>query len=223
MSKLLHESFQYGTAGISYTIRRSRERKTIAITVCGPMVEVTAPAGMRAAAIRPLVEKKAEWIIQKLDLARHHAPIYPAHLQSGVCIRLFGRQHQLRILPTDKTRPHLEIRARQFRLHLPEGIPPESGQRLIKTALRKHLEARLPMMLERFASILKIPVPTFQVRDLGNRWGSCTPAGSLRFHWLLATQDPGFVEHVVAHELCHLIEPRHSEKFRRLLGKIRPS
>ncbi|MCB1129749.1 MAG: M48 family metallopeptidase [Verrucomicrobiae bacterium] len=30
--------------------------------------------------------------------------------------------------------------------------------------------------------------------------------------WLLATRYPGFVEHVVAHELCRLIEPGHSEK-----------
>jgi predicted metal-dependent hydrolase len=217
-----HDSFSFGSTEIVYSVRRSKERTTIGITVCGPMVEVTAPAGMRLNVIQPYVEKKAEWIVQKLDLARHHKPIYPAVLQSGVAIRLFGRQHQLRILPTDEKRPRLVIRARQVQLHLPLDAGAETGQRLVKVTLRKQLESRLPTMLAHFSSVLRIQPPSFQVRDLGNRWGSCSPSGKLRFHWLLATQEPVFIEQVVAHELCHLIEPRHSAEFRKLLARIIP-
>lgn len=223
MSTPQHDSYQFGSTEIAYTVRRSKERKTIGITVCGPMVEVTAPSGMKLSAIRPLVEKKAEWIVQKLDLARHHKPIYPTALHSGVAIRLFGRQHQLRVLPTDAKRASLNIRARQFQLHLPSDATPEIGQRLIKEIMRKELESRLPTMLAYFSSALRIQPPAFHVRELGNRWGSCSPSGKLLFHWLLATQHPVFIERVVAHELCHLIEPRHSERFRKLLGKIVPS
>jgi len=218
-----HDSFLFGSTEVAYTVRRSKERKTIGITVCGPMVEVTAPAGMRLYMIRPYVEKKAEWIVQKLDLARHHKPIYPAALHSGVTVRLFGRQHQLRILPTDEKHANLKVHARQFQLRLPSDATPEAGQRLIKNSLRKQLEFRLPGMVAHFSSVLRIQPPSFQVRELGNRWGSCSPSGKLLFHWLLATQEPAFIERVVAHELCHLIEPRHSEWFRRLLGKIVPS
>ena len=50
-----HDSFSFGDTRITYTVRRSRERKTIGITVCGPMVEVTAPAGMRLNVIQPYV------------------------------------------------------------------------------------------------------------------------------------------------------------------------
>ncbi len=222
MPILQHDSLCFGKSEIAYTIRRSKERKTIAITVCGPMVEITAPSGMRLSVIRPYVEKKADWIVQKLDLARHHKPIYPATLHSGVSIRLFGRQHQLRILPTAARHASIDIRARQFQLHLPAGFAPESGQRLIKTTLRKHLENRLPMILDHFATILRVQTPAFQVRELGNRWGSCTSGGKLHFHWLLATQHPEFIRSVVAHELCHLIEPRHSPAFRAMLNRILP-
>lgn len=222
MSIPQHDSFSFGDTRITYTVRRSKERKTIGITVCGPMVEVTAPAGMRLNVIQPYVKKKAEWIVQKLDLARHHKPIYPAALHSGVAIRLFGRQHQLRILPTEGKRAQLVIRARQVQLHLPPHAGAGTGQRLIKDSLRKQLESRLPVMLAHFSSVLRIQAPAFQVRELGNRWGSCSPSGKLLFHWLLATQEPAFIEQVVAHELCHLIEPRHSERFRKLLGKTAP-
>lgn len=93
----------------------------------------------------------------------------------------------------------------------------------MKQIFRSHLETRLPEWLNQYAAILKIAIPPFQVRDLGNRWGSCTPSASLRFHWLLATQEPAFIQQVVAHELCHLIEPKHSPAFWKLLERIFPS
>ena len=77
-------------------------------------------------------------------------------------------------------------------------------------------------MLAHFSSVLRIQPPFFQVRELGNRWGSCSPSGKLRFHWLLATQETAFIEQVVAHELCHLIEPRHSPEFQKLLARLAP-
>ncbi|MEY4568766.1 MAG: hypothetical protein RLZZ398_205 [Verrucomicrobiota bacterium] len=217
-----HDSIQFGNAHVPYSIRRSSERKTIGITVCGPLVEVAAPAGMRATAIRPHIEKKGAWILQKLDLARRHSPVYPAHLQSGASIRFFGRQYQLRIFNGGVAKPRLEVRARQFILHLPDGATTECAHGLMKKKFRSHLETQLPEWLNQYATILKIGVPPFQVRELGNRWGSCTPSGSLRFHWMLATQEPAFMQQVVAHELCHLIEPKHSPEFRKLLGRIFP-
>ena len=56
---------------------------------------------MRATAIRPYIARRAAWILQKLDLARRHAPVYPAHLHAGASIRLFGRQYQLRVFATE--------------------------------------------------------------------------------------------------------------------------
>lgn len=221
-SPVQHDTIRFGKAVVSYSIRRSPDRKTIGISVCGPLVEVAAPSGMRAAAIRPHIERRAAWILQKLDLARRHAPVYPAHLHAGASIRLFGRQYQLRIFATEMSKPWLEVGARQFVLHLPAGASLDSAHGLVKQHFRRHLEGHLPEWLAQYAAILMIEVPAFQVRELGNRWGSCTSSGSLRFHWLLATQEPAFIRHVVAHELCHLIEPKHSPEFRKLLGRIFP-
>lgn len=212
----------FGDTRISYSIRRSAERSTLAITVCGPWVEVAAPTGMRASAIRPHVEKKGPWILQKLDLARRHAPIYPQSLRAGDSIRFFGRQHLLRIHIEPLSRPSLTASARQFDLHLPPDQRADVSHALFKHFFRCHLESRLPAWLENYASKLKVDIPTFRVRELGNRWGSCSPSGMLQFHWLLATQNPAFVQHVVAHELCHLIEPTHSRKFRNMLARISP-
>ncbi len=210
----------FGDTKIFYTIRRSTERRTLAITVCGPWVEIAAPAGMRASAIRPHVERKGTWILQRLDLARRDAPIYPQILRAGDSIRFFGTQHLLRIQIDPSSRPKLTSNARQFVLHLQSDHCSDVPHALFKRFFRVHLESRIPAWLEDLASKLKVDIPTFRVRELGNRWGICSAAGVLQFHWLLATQNPEFVQHVIAHELCHLIEPTHSRKFRNMLARI---
>lgn len=216
------DSFLYGNTEVTYTVRRSKELDCIKITVRGPMVEVSAPAGMRSTRIQSHILKKADWVIQKLDLARHQKPFYPSDLQSGVAIHFFGRQYQLRIKPTAQKRGKIVVRARQIELLLPSDATSVLAQSLIKEEMRKMMQERLPKLLEHFAAILGIHPPPFQVRELGNRWGSCTQSGKICFHWLLATQEMSFVEKVVAHELCHLIEPRHSAKFKKLMQKIHP-
>lgn len=114
----------------------------------------------------------------------------------------------------------METSARQFHLHLPAGTTVGAGHVLFKRQFRAELEARLPGWLETYSAKLRIKTPPFQVRELGNRWGSCTASGKLQFHWLLATQPTTFVLEVVAHELCHLVEPSHSKRFVELVSRI---
>lgn len=219
---IYRDAVRFGNTEIAYEIRRSRERKTLGITVCGPWVEVAAPAGMRAAAIRPLVLKKSAWILQKLDLARRHAPIYPQVLKAGDSIRFFGRQYLLRIQKCESRRGSVNFGAGKFVLQLPPMSEAEHGHRLFKQFFRDELTAVLPRWVAEFSEKLRLEAPVFHVRELGNRWGSCSRSGSLNFHWLLATQPPDFIRAVVAHELCHLIHPTHSPEFSKLMRKIRP-
>jgi predicted metal-dependent hydrolase len=52
-----------------------------------------------------------------------------------------------------------------------------------------------------------------RVRDLGNRWGSCSSEGVRNFHWRTIRLPPTLIEYVAAHELVHLLEPRHDAAF----------
>ena len=217
------DAVRFGNTEIAYKIRRSRERKTLGITVCGPWVEVAAPAGMRASAIRPLVLKKGAWILQKLDLARRHAPIYPQVLKAGDSIRFFGRQYLLRIHKVEGKRSWLEQAGGRFHLYLADPSNPDVGHQLFKRWFREQLQLALPQWIEEFSKKLGIEPPPFDVRELGSRWGSCSASRKIRFHWLLTTQTPEFARHVVAHELCHLIDPTHSAAFLQLLKRINPS
>ena len=56
------------------------------------------------------------------------------------------------------------------------------------------------------------------------RWGSCNPkAGTLRLNTELARKPRECLEYIVVHELLHLIEPTHGERFMALLNRHLPA
>ncbi len=217
---ITNDAVTFGDTRIVYSIRRSPQRRTLGISVSGPWVEVAAPSGMRAAAIRPYVENKADWILRKLDGFRRHPVIYPTRLRPGDSVRLFGRQHLVRFFDAGEASASIGVKGGCLHLALPSQRDEERAKRLIKGYFKQQLTQRLEFDIADVSAKLGMPMAVFQVRELGNRWGSCGKKGCLYFHWLLATQSPDFIRHVVAHEACHLLEPVHSKRFWRLLQKV---
>lgn len=59
-------------------------------------------------------------------------------------------------------------------------------------------------------------------RDQFGRWGSCSSRGRISLSWRLAFAPLSIVESVVAHELCHLLEMSHNDRFWSLLAQVNP-
>lgn len=67
-----------------------------------------------------------------------------------------------------------------------------------------------------------LPRPT-EIRWVSNqahRWGSCTPAtGTIRISDRMADFPLWVIDHVIVHELAHLVERRHGPAFQELAGR----
>ena len=61
------------------------------------------------------------------------------------------------------------------------------------------------------------------VQRMKTRWGSCTPRRrSIRLNSELAKKPRECLEYVIVHELVHLLEPTHNQKFVSLMDKFMP-
>ncbi len=82
----------------------------------------------------------------------------------------------------------------------------------------REVERVLPQAVEKLESAMGVHANRWSIRRMKTHWGSCTPAsGAIHINARLAAYPPACLEFVVAHELVHLMEPSHGQRFHMLL------
>ncbi|MEJ8569802.1 M48 family metallopeptidase [Elongatibacter sediminis] len=61
-----------------------------------------------------------------------------------------------------------------------------------------------------------------RLRRMKRSWGTCSARGVITLNPMLMKAAPRYIDYVIAHELCHLVELNHSPAFYRLMDRIMP-
>ena len=80
----------------------------------------------------------------------------------------------------------------------------------------------LRQRVEHWAERLRVGTPKVRVRDMTRKWGSCSTSGTITLATDLSSQDAGFQDFVIAHELLHLRVPNHGKLFKALMSAYVP-
>ena len=219
----------FGTTTIGYSISRSGNRNTIAVTVHPDgTASVVAPTATSSTKIAEAIAKKAEWILQQQEYFRHQHNGYAKQFVSGESFFYLGRQYKLKVKQIQTNGHPDQVQLVRGQLYV--VIPCTSDSTVYATAVRDGLirwyrnKARehIPQIATLFSRRLGLPYTTIQVREMKQRWGSAGANGRLSFNWRIIMAPRRLMEYVVAHELCHLRYPAHSRDFWRLLERTIP-
>lgn len=61
------------------------------------------------------------------------------------------------------------------------------------------------------------------IRNQKSRWGSCSKKGNINFNFKIAFLPEHLADYIIVHELCHLGEFNHSQKFWDLVARTIPN
>lgn len=77
--------------------------------------------------------------------------------------------------------------------------------------------------IEHFNKICGFKFNKINIKNQKTRWGSCSKKGNLNFNYKIALLPEKLADYIIIHELCHLKEFNHSQKFWNLVAKIIPN
>jgi predicted metal-dependent hydrolase len=203
-------------------------RKTIRnlhISVLPPdgRVRVSAPESMTDTAIRMAVISRIPWIKkQQSDFAKQPRQSN-REMVSGECHYLWGRRYRLNVI--ERAGKH-EIKLGRGRLHLYVNTTAtaEKMALVLNSYYREVLKARITELLPVWERKIGVTAADWGVKKMKTKWGSCnTQAKRIWLNLELAKKPPECLEYILVHELVHLLERHHNERFKVYMDKFLPN
>lgn len=194
-------------------IIRSQRRKTVALQIDRAGIRARVPASLPEEQLKNVLQDKTAWLNRKQRLLESSLP-HRAFV-SGETFLYLGRQYQLRRL---EGKPSAQLSGRFLEL---SANSEEEARQALEVWYRARATEVLPERVALYCKRLGVVIPDVSIREQHKRWGSWSKSG-LRFNWRLVMAPLRLIDYVVAHEVCHLSVPNHSETFWKLLEILLP-
>lgn len=213
----------YELHGIAVKIQQ-KKIKNIYLKVRPPQGEVilSAPASMPRKEIYALLELRHDWIcLQREKITKLNLPAAPSFRENEIHY-LWGKQHRLQF----KNAPQffIKVEGEAIVFHGPHSLQNAFYSKMLDELYRKELKAKIPDLMVQWQQKMGVHASEWRVKKMKTRWGTCNTRDSRI--WLnleLAKRDVECLEYVIVHELTHLLEKPHSERFWRLMDGFLPS
>ncbi|MGH8614996.1 MAG: M48 family metallopeptidase [Gammaproteobacteria bacterium] len=209
--------------GLSVEVVR-KDIKHLHLSVYPPhsCLRVSAPLVVSDEAVRLAVIGKLSWI--KKQQARFDAqPRQPAReMVNGESHYFLGRRYRLRVVEH-----HGPARVGHGMAFLDLYVRPETTaeqrERILQQWYREQLKALIQPLLEKWQPVIGVQVADWGVKKMKTRWGSCNiVARRIWFNLELAKKPVPCLEYIAVHELVHLLERHHNNRFRALMDQFMP-
>lgn len=197
-------------------IRSSRKSLALTVNEKGELI-VHAPKNMPLYEIMDFVNKKQSWINKKCSSIN-------SVLQKNKDIveynQIFFLGKRYNVVETKGVvNPYLTQEA----LLIPNKLTLEKRKRLLEDWYVSNIESTIVPRVQKISNSMHLTYKTIQVINSKAKWGMCDSMKNLYFNWKLLMLSPELIDYVIVHELSHLIELNHSEKFWHIVGAVLPN
>ena len=216
------ETIHIGEITIALT---RKDVKHVHLSVHPPNGRVTlvAPKGTRPEVARAYAVSKLGWIRDQQAKLSGQARETPRQLVERESHYLWGRRYLLSVRE-EEAKPAIRLGHRNITLTVRPGSSRTKREAVVHEWHKSLLHEAVPKLIRRWEPKLGVEVADYFLQRMKTKWGGCNPrAGHIRLNTELVKKPADLLEYVVVHEMLHLIEPTHSERFVTLLSRHYPA
>jgi len=187
-------------------------------------VRVSAPEYMGEEAIRLAVISRLGWIRRQQQRFRDQPRQSQREMVSGESHYYQGDRYLLQVMEDDAP-PRVRIRNhRTLELWVRPGSDRAKREAVLYAWYRARIKEQIPPLIAKWEPVIGVEVAAWGVKRMKTKWGSCNIEA--RRIWLnleLIKKPPVCLEYVLVHEMVHLLERHHNERFHSLMNQFMPN
>jgi predicted metal-dependent hydrolase len=215
------ETIQLGDIVIA-VIRKAVKNVHLSVHPPAGHVTLVAPAGTRLEVARAYAISKLGWIRDQQAQLQGQARETPRQFVERESHYLWGRRYLLSVIEKE-ARPAVTLDHRRITLTVRPGSTLAKREAVMQKWHRALLHGVVPALIQKWEAKLGVKVAGYFLQRMKTKWGGCNHrAGTIRLNTELVKKPRDLLEYVVVHEMLHLVEPTHSERFVALLERHYP-
>ena len=219
------ESHNFQVRGIKVEVVR-KDIKNLHLGVYPPLgrVRVAVPLVISDEAVRLAVIDKLGWIKRQKARFAQQPRQSQREMVNGESHYFLGQRYRLRVHEVEAPSRVAVRGIARLDLFVRPGASALQREEVVLQWYRERLNALIPALLEKWQPILGVQASHWGVKKMKTKWGSCNPSTErLWFNLELAKKPAMCLEYIVVHELVHLLERKHSERFTTLMDGFLPN
>ncbi|ACL72856.1 zinc metalloprotease [Thioalkalivibrio sulfidiphilus HL-EbGr7] len=185
-------------------------------------VRITAPRRTNIQTLRAFAISKLGWIRDQQKKLREQDRQPPREYLDRESHYLWGRRYLLSVQEADAA-PRVSRKHSRILLQVRPGADVETRDAVMNQWYREQIRAVAPGLIAKWEPVMGVKVSRYYVQRMKTQWGSCNPnAATIRLNSELAKKPRECLEYIIVHEMVHLLERNHTERFRALMDRFLP-
>ncbi len=186
-------------------------------------VRVSAPKRVGRETLRVYLISKLDWIRRNQKKMQAQERETPREYLERESHYVWGKRYLLQIIEQDQP-PSVELDHQRLLLTVRPGTGIDKRRDVIDQWYRDELKRAALPVIAKWEPIMGVRVAKLHVQRMKTKWGGCNHgARSIRLNTELAKKPPELLEYIIVHEMAHLLEPTHNERFTTLMDRFLPS
>ena len=198
--------------------------KNIHLSVYPPAgrVRIAAPLHFNLETIRMYAISKLGWIKKQQEKLQNQQREAPREFIASESHYYMGKRYLLKIIETD-AKQQVALTHNHLVLHLHPNATTEQRRLILQEWYRRQLKDAVSKLIQKWESIIQVTVAEFGIKKMKTKWGTCKPdAKRIWVNLELAKKPPECLEYIVVHEMVHLLERKHNDRFIAYMNKFLP-